>query len=112
MRDLNVFYSVIQFVWPLLAAISLIVSLEAKQRHPGLGSTLMVAGSTLVMLISVIYLTRNFGLRYEWVEYDDYSMFFVFSDIFSVAGQLLFLMGLRHLIKSIITIEERPMLRY
>jgi hypothetical protein len=112
MSDINVFYSVIQFVWPLLAAISLIVSLEAKQRHPGLGSTLMVTGSSLVVLISIVYMTRNFGLRYEWVEYDDYSKFFIFSDILSAAGQLMFLMGLRSVIKSIITVEDRPMLKY
>lgn len=112
MSDINVFYSVIQFVWPLLAAIGLIVSLETKQRHSGQGSTLMVAGSILVLLISIIYMTRNFGIRYEWVEYDDYSKFFIFSDIFSVAGQLMFLMGLRTVIKSIITVEEKPMLKY
>ena len=112
MSDLNIFNDVIQLVWPMLAVFGLIVSLRAKQRHPGQGSTLMVAGSTISMLVSAFYLLRNFGMQYDWFNYDDFTMLFTFSSIASILGQVLFLVGLLTLINSIITVEEKPMDKY
>lgn len=112
MSSLNIFAELFQMVWPLLAVFGLVVSLRAKQRHPGSGSSLMVAGSAMGLLMSLAHATLNAGLRYDWFDHGNISMFYSFSNLLSILGQVLFLTGLLALINSIVTVEEAPMNRF
>jgi hypothetical protein len=109
MSDLNVFADLFQLVWPLLSVFALIVSLKAKQRHPGQGSTLMVAGSLISMLVSFFHATLNYGMRFDWLDYENVGMYYSFTNVISLLGQVLFLVGLLTLINSIVTTDEAPM---
>jgi hypothetical protein len=112
MSDLSVFTELFQLVWPLLSVFALIISLKAKQRHPGQGSSLMVAGSTITLLMSIFHTTMNIGMRYDWLGFENVTMYYTFTNIISVLGQVLFLMGLLTMINSISTVDEVPMSKY
>ena len=109
MSDLNIFSELFQLVLPLLSLFALIVSIKAKQRHPGQGSTLMVAGSSISLLVSFFHAGVNIGMRYDLLNYENVAMFYTFTNILSILGQVLFLVGLLTLVNSITTVDEAPM---
>ncbi|WP_020569826.1 hypothetical protein [Neolewinella persica] len=90
MSSLNIFAEVLQLVWPMIAIFTLIVSLRAKQRHPGQGSTLMVVGSSIALLVSVVNTSMNFAMRFNWLDYDSIGMNYAFTNIISIVAQVLF----------------------
>jgi hypothetical protein len=112
MSSLNIFSELFQLVWPLLAIFGLIISLRAKQRHPGQGSSLMVAGSAISVLVSIFHAVSNFSMRYDWFGYEDIAMYYSLTNILSMLAQVLFLVGLLTLINTVRSGEEAPLSRF
>jgi len=72
----------------------------------------MVAGAAITLLVTVVNTSMNFAMRYNWLDYDSIGMNYAFTNVISIVGRVLFLVGLLALINSITTVEEKPLSKY
>jgi len=88
-------------IWPALAIFQLIVALTAKQRVGTSATNLMVFGSVISMIMSVVNAGIQIGMMHFDLGYEMVTYWYSFSWLFSLTGSLLFLVGLWQLVKSV-----------
>ena len=87
--------SIIRLAWPALAVATFVVCLQVQKRNKGAaGVSLLVAGSVLVMLVSLASNLLQFLLLNEGLDYSSISGYFSITSMVSLVGQVLFLVGL------------------
>jgi|GEM_PF-2596755 len=90
-------------VWLLIPVFTFFISLKAKLKLPGRGSTLMVAGSVLMVLSVVANILFKYGLVLQGIldfNIDSMQIFYLISEFVSTVAQVLFLSGLYLLIEA------------
>ncbi len=92
---MNMFFTTLmQLVWPLMAVFALIVSTLALKKHPGNGTNFMVIGSAITLLTSIANTALTVGMQNALLNLENITAAYLATGVFSLIGQVLFLLGL------------------
>lgn len=90
-----------QLFWPAMAIFQLVICLKAKERVGTSATQLMVVGTIISLIMSVAEFAINFGMQFLDWGYEYLTTWYSFSWLFSLAGSLLFLVGLYQFVNSV-----------
>lgn len=84
-----------QLLWPMLAIATFVICLQIQGRHKEVnGVSLMVSGSLIVMIMSLVAGFFQFMVINGDMDYSAITAFYSLRGMLSLVGQVLFLIGL------------------